>query len=50
MLNSISKVIKVMIISDFLLNWGWGLLAPVFALFLTQNIAGGDFRKGAEIA
>lgn len=39
-----------MIISDFLLNWGWGLLAPVFALFLTQNIAGGDFRKGAEIA
>lgn len=50
MLKSINKVIKILISSDFVLNSGWGLLAPVFAIFLVQKIAAGDPVEGAKIA
>jgi len=30
--------------SDFLLNAGWGLLGPIFAIFLTEQIRGGDVK------
>ena len=35
---------------DFVINSGWGLLGPVFAIFLLQNIAIGNIAEGAKIA
>ena len=35
---------------DFLVNSGWGLLAPVFAIFLLQKVAGGNIIEGTRIA
>jgi len=49
MLKSINKVIKVLVISDFFLNYGWGLLSPVFALFLVERITG-SVTEGAKVA
>lgn len=50
MSNTINKVIKTLIVSDFFLNSGWGLLSPVFAIFLVQQIATGSLTEGAKIA
>ncbi len=33
-----------MIFGDILFNLGWGLIAPVFAIFIIQNIEGGDIK------
>ncbi len=41
---------KVSIISDFFLNLGWGLLSPVFAIFILQNIVLEDPFKAAKVA
>jgi len=49
-MKRINKVIKVLIISDFFLNSAWGLFSPVFAIFVVQNITGGDTIKAAEVA
>ncbi len=46
----INKIIKVLIISDFFLNLGWGLLSPVFALFVLQKITFEDPAKAAAVA
>ncbi len=35
---------------DFFINSGWGLLGPVFAIFLLQNIGAGNVAEGARIA
>ncbi len=40
----INKVIKILISSDFLLQSGWGLIGPIFAIFLTKQIQGGDLQ------
>lgn len=40
----INKVIKTFIASDLFFQSGWGLLAPVFAIFIVQNIEGSDAR------
>ncbi|NCO80220.1 MFS transporter [bacterium] len=50
MLKSINKAIKILISSDFFLNSGWGLIAPIFAIFLVQKIAIGNPVEGAKIA
>lgn len=50
MSKSINKIIKTLIVSDFFLNSGWGLLGPVFAIFLVQKIAAGNPTEGAKIA
>lgn len=50
MKNGINKVIKVLIVSDFFLNCAWGLLTPIFAIFLVQSITNGDTAKAAEVA
>lgn len=34
---------------DFVANSAWGLLAPVFAIFLLEKIAGGNVVEGAKI-
>ena len=50
MLKSINKVIKIIIYWDFFINSAWGLLGPVFAIFIVQNIALGETAEGAKIA
>ena len=42
MIKSINKVIKILILSDVALLAGLGLVAPIFAIFLTENIKGGN--------
>jgi len=37
----LNKVIKTLIISDFLMHAGWGLVVPIFAIFVTEQIEGG---------
>jgi hypothetical protein len=46
----INKIIKVLITSDFFLNLGWGLLGPVFAIFVVQNITTGSISEAAKVA
>ena len=46
MLESINKVIKVMIASDVALLTGFGFISPIFAIFIKENIQGG----GVEVA
>ena len=40
----INHVIRTMIVSDFYLNAGLSLYGPIFAIFITQQIQGGDLR------
>lgn len=48
--KTINKVIRFMIYSDFVLHSGWGLIGPVFAIFILRNIAIGDPSQGIKIA
>lgn len=50
MLKPINKVIKVLILSDFFINSAWGLLSPIFAIFILQDIVSGNLAKAAEVA
>ena len=50
MFKSINKVIKILVVSDFFLNSAWGLLAPIFALFIVQNITFGNTAQAAKVA
>ncbi len=45
-----NKVIKTLIISDFLLQCGWGLIGPIFAIFLIKQIEGGTLVTVGFIA
>jgi len=47
---SINKVIRVLITSDFLLQSGWGLIGPIFAIFLTGQIKGGNLKMVGFVA
>jgi len=44
MFVSINKVIKILILSDLILLFAWGLISPILAIFITQQIEGGDVR------
>jgi MFS family permease len=46
----INKVIKTLVISDLFLNLGWGLLSPVFAIFILERISNNGALQAAEIA
>ncbi len=48
-ISMLNRVIKILIFSDLILNSAFGLLAPVFAIFIINNINGGD-AKVAGIA
>ena len=37
---NINRIIKFFLISDLFLLGGWGLISPIFAIFLTQKIPG----------
>ena len=41
---TVNRAVKTLISADFLLLSGWGLLAPIFAIFLINNIQGGNVR------
>ena len=40
----INRVIRLLILSDLTLFFAFGLLAPIFAIFITQNIEGGTLK------
>ena len=40
----LNKVIIRLITADFFLQSGWGLIAPIFAIFITQQIDGGNIE------
>ncbi len=40
--NKINKIIKFLIVGDIFLNSGWGLVGPIFAIYLLQDIQGGS--------
>lgn len=44
MLKSINRVIKILVFSDLILLFGWGLITPILAIFIVQSIKGGDVR------
>src|SRR3989344_7496922 len=46
----INKIIKTLIVSDFFLNSGWGMMGPIFAIFIVKNVATGDITEAAKIA
>ncbi len=46
----INKVIKTLILSDFFLQSGWGLIGPIFAIFLTDQIKGGSLEMVGFVA
>lgn len=46
----VNKVIGIFIASDFLLQAGWGLIGPIFAIFLTDQIKGGSLEMVGFIA
>jgi len=44
MLQSINKVIKTLIFYDLIFLFGWGLVAPILAVFIIGNIKGGNVQ------
>ncbi len=47
---NINKVIKILITSDFFLQAGWGMSGPIFAIFLTNQIQGGNLKMVGLVA
>jgi hypothetical protein len=46
----INKVIKTLITSDLFVNLGWGLLSPVFAIFILEKVTNNGPLEAAKIA
>ena len=47
----INKIVKYLILSDFAFWTGWGLMNPIFAIFVVQRIEGGSaFVAGVAAA
>ena len=44
MFSRINKVVWVMVVTDFFVNSAFGSFAPVFAIFITGQIVGGDAK------
>ncbi len=40
----VNRVIRHLVVSDFVLNFAFGLLAPIFAVFVLKKIDGGSLR------
>ncbi len=38
----LNKIVKYLIYSDLIFYTGWGLISPIFAIFILQSIAGGN--------
>src|SRR3989344_1966296 len=39
---SINKVVRYLVASDVALSGGWGFIAPIFAIFVTGQVEGGN--------
>ncbi|MEK7664650.1 MAG: MFS transporter [Patescibacteria group bacterium] len=50
MIKFANKIIKILITSDFILNLGWGLVSPIFAIFIVENITSKGPLEAAKIA
>jgi len=50
MFKSINKVVRHIIYWDLFFNSAWGLLNPIFAIFLIEKITFNNAAKGAEVA
>lgn len=46
----INKVVKTLVVSDLFLNLGWGLLSPIFAIFILEKISNTGPAQAAQIA
>lgn len=47
----VGKIIRFLLLSDFIFWSGWGLIAPIFAIFIVDKIAGGnEFVVGISTA
>lgn len=40
----VNRVIKLLVVSDFIMNFAFGLLAPIFAVFILKNIPGSNLK------
>jgi len=49
-MSALNRVIKTLIFSDFLIHSGWGLIGPIFAIFITEQIQGGSLVTVGFIA
>jgi len=49
-MKRLNNIITKLIISDFFLQSGWGLIAPIFAIFITEQIEGGSVEVVAFAA
>ncbi len=49
-MKSINKVIKILILSDVALASGFGFVTPIFAIFLTEQIKGGNVEVAGYVA
>lgn len=43
-MKPINRVIKILVFSDLILISGFGLVAPIFAIYITDQIRGGDVK------
>lgn len=50
MFKEVNKVIRAYIYWDIIVNSAWGLLGPVFAIFLLERVAIGNVAQGAKVA
>lgn len=50
MFKGVNKVMRAYIYWDLVISSAWGLLGPVFAIFLLERIAIGNVAEGAKIA
>ena len=50
MFKGVNKVIRAIIYWDLYFNSAWGLINPVFAVFVVRNITYGNVGKAAEVA
>ena len=44
----INPLVRALILSDTILWAGWNLISPIFAIFVTQDIAGGSVEIAAS--
>lgn len=49
MFKGVNKVMRAYIYWDFVINSAWGLLGPIFAIFILQTITPGNIAKSAEV-
>lgn len=49
-LKEINKIIKYLILSDLTFWTGWGLVTPIFAIFITEQLAGTALTVGIAVA